>query len=76
LTLSAQIGSGWAKEMLSNARHEAFAQGVAEGKSSRAAYMAAFPKCKKDVAADASATRLLMPKAARVAALVNRAMLQ
>ena len=45
--------------MLGNARHEAFAQGVAEGKSSRAAYMAAFPKCKKDVAADASATKLL-----------------
>jgi phage terminase small subunit len=45
--------------MLRNARHEAFAQGVAEGKSSRAAYMAAFSKCKKDVAADASATKLL-----------------
>jgi phage terminase small subunit len=45
--------------MLRNARHEAFAQGVAEGKSNRAAYMAAFPKCKKDVAADASATKLL-----------------
>jgi hypothetical protein len=45
--------------MLRNARHEAFAQGVAEGKSSRAAYMAVFSKCKKDVAADASATKLL-----------------
>jgi hypothetical protein len=58
-SVSAQIGSGWAKEMLRNARHEAFAQGVAEGKSSRAAYLAAFPKCAKDVAADASATKLL-----------------
>jgi hypothetical protein len=43
----------------------AFAQGVAEGKSSRAAYMAAFRKCRKDVAADASAAKLLAKPAVR-----------
>ena len=47
--------------MLRNARHEAFAQGVAEGKSGRAAYMAAFSKCKKQEAADVSAAKLSGP---------------
>jgi phage terminase small subunit len=51
--------------MPKNARHEVFAQGVAEGKSGRAAYMAAFPKCKKDEAADASAAKLLAKPAVR-----------
>jgi phage terminase small subunit len=51
--------------MLKNARHEVFAHGVAEGKSGRAAYKAAFPKCKKDEAADASAAKLLAKPAVR-----------
>jgi phage terminase small subunit len=45
--------------MLKNARHEAIAQGLAAGKSGRVAYMAAFSKCTKPEAADASAAKLL-----------------
>jgi phage terminase small subunit len=51
--------------MLKNARHEFFAQGVAEGKSARAAYLAAFQACRKPEAADASAAKLLAKPAVR-----------
>ena len=60
--------------VLENARHEAFARAIVEGKSGRAAYAAAGYEA-KDRAADANASRLLTNArvSARVAELKEQA---
>lgn len=61
--------------VLENARHELFAQRVAQGASQREAYLAAGYAPKNDDVADAAASRLLsdVRVSSRVAELTNRA---